>query len=74
MRILLQHTESKLYLRSMNVWTDNPYLAFDFVHSQRAIDFVRMHHVQNVQLVVKFFDPRWDEIVPLPEFQPAVAA
>ncbi len=55
----------------MNVWTDNPNLAFDFVHSQRAIDLVRKHRIENVQLAVKFIDGQWDEIVPLPGLQTA---
>jgi hypothetical protein len=71
MRILLQNARNKLYFRRTDVWTSNPHAAFDFQHSERALDFITKQSLQNVQLVVKFADPQWDEVVPLP---PAAAA
>ena len=66
MRILIQHISSKLYYCPGDVWTANPYHGFDFRHSRRAIEYVREQGLKEVQLVVKFEDPQWDEIVPLP--------
>lgn len=65
MRILLQHVQSKQYYCPGNLWTGNAYQAFDFRHSRRAIEYVREQGMKDVQLVVKFEDPQWDEIVPL---------
>jgi hypothetical protein len=66
MRILLKHTRTQLYLRSLGSWTMNPYDAHDFQHSQRAADFARENGLMGVQIAVKFLDSPYDEVFPLP--------
>ena len=73
MRILLQHVRTQLFLKSLGNWTANPYEAFDFEHSQRAIEFADHNHLQGVQILVKFIDSQFDEAVPLPYVKPASA-
>ncbi len=65
MRIVLQHVLTKLYFCLGDKWTANPHTAFDFRHSRRAIEYVREQGMKDVQLVVKFEDRQWDEVVPL---------
>ena len=45
MKILLQHARTQLYFRGLGDWTANSHDAFDFQHSQKAIDFARDHGV-----------------------------
>jgi hypothetical protein len=71
MKILLQHARTQLYLRGLGDWTANPHEAFDFQHSQKAIDFARENHLLGVQIAVKFVDSEVDEIVPLPVSAPS---
>ena len=66
MRILLQNPTNKLFVSRKDHWTPSAHLAFDFRHSQQALDFARTEKLRNVQLVVKFEDSQWDEVVPLP--------
>ena len=66
MRILLQHTRTQLYFRGLGDWTANPYDAFDFQHSQRAIDLAQDQGLTGVQIAVRFNDSEFDEIAPLP--------
>lgn len=66
MRILLQHARTGLYLRGLGDWTPNPFEAFDFQHSQKAIDFACKHGIIGVQIAVRFIDSECDEVVPLP--------
>ncbi len=66
MRILLQHTRTGLYLKGLGNWTANPFEAFDFQHSQRAIDFARQHRLAGVQIAVRFIDSDCDEVAQLP--------
>ena len=73
MRILLQHIRTQLFLKSLGNWTANPYEAFDFEHSQRAIDFAADNSLQGVQLLVKFIDSQFDEAVQLPGATPPSA-
>ena len=70
MKILLQHTRTQLYFRGLGDWTANPFEAFDFQHSQKAIDFAREHCIPGVQIAVKFVDSQFDEIFPLPASGP----
>ena len=66
MRILLQHTRTQLYVRSLGNWCANPHEAYDFQHSQRAVDFAREHALTAVQVAVKFIESEFDEVFPLP--------
>ena len=65
---------TKLYVRSLGNWTANPLDAFDFQHSQRAIDFAQEHCLTAVQIAVKFIDAEFDEVFPLPATQPVTAS
>jgi len=67
MRILLQHIRTQLYLRKLGSWTPDPQEAFDFRHSQSAIDFTRQHDLRGVQIVVKLNDREHEEVFPLPK-------
>ena len=71
MRILLQHVRTQLYLRGLGDWTANVYEAFDFQHSQKAIDFAHNHSLTGVQIAVRFIDQDYDEVAPLPPAIPA---
>ena len=66
MKILLQNVQTKLYYCLLDIWTPNLIAAFNFRHSIKALEFVRKQRLADVQLVVKFEDSQWDEIVPLP--------
>ena len=66
MKILLQHIRTQLYLRNLGSWTPNPREAFDFRHSQSAIDFTREHDLRGVQILVKLKSRECEEVFPLP--------
>jgi len=76
MKILLQHARTQLYFRGLGDWTANPFDAFDFQHSQKAIDCAHEQGLTGVQIAVKFIDSQFDEIFPLPAIaaQPAQAS
>jgi hypothetical protein len=69
MKILLQQVRSRLYFRSMGVWTVYAQWGFDFQNSQRAIEFAAQHGITGVQLVVQAPGAP-DEIVPMPDLTP----
>ena len=66
MKILLQNSQTKLYFSLLGVWIANPNLAYDFRHSARALDFARANELSDVQLVVKFEDSQWENVIPMP--------
>ena len=53
MRILLQHMQNRLYFRRRGVWTSNLQAAFDFQHSDQALEFARTLGLDQVQLAMK---------------------
>ena len=73
MKILLQHSRTRLYFRGLGDWTASHNDAFDFQHSQKAIDYARKHGLASVQIAVKFIDSQFDEVFPLPTSAPAMA-
>ena len=73
MKILLQDTRTLLYVRTPGSWTRSEFEARDFGHSQKAIDFAYEHHLEDIQIAVKFVDSAFDEVAPLPPLgQPAL--
>jgi hypothetical protein len=66
MKILLQHARTQLYLRSLGNWTANPWQAYDFQHSQRAIDFAREHGITGTQIAMNLTSDEFDEVLPIP--------
>jgi len=66
MRILLQHRRNKFYFRRLGVWTSDEKAAFDFERTARAIDFARSHELLDVQLLIKFADAEFDQVVEIP--------
>jgi hypothetical protein len=73
MRILLQHARTGLYLRGLGDWTANVHEAFDFQHSQKAVEFARRNTLAGVQIAVRFVDAEFDEVAPLPPPAQAVS-
>ena len=65
MRILLQQKESGLYFRDVGAWDPDPAQAMDFLSSTLAIDFCVANRINNVQLVLKFDEQRYDIVLPV---------
>jgi len=68
MKVLLQNVETKFYYGVLGVWTPNPSLAYHFRHPDQALEFARKNKIADVQFMVRFDDPQWQEIVPTPLF------
>ena len=66
MKVLLQNVQTKLYFSVLGVWTENAALAYHFRHSDQALAFARKNNLSEVQVVVKFEDPQWREVVNRP--------
>ena len=72
MRILLQQKQTGLYFRDIESWVRNPSTAMDFVSSTAAIDFCVSNKLDDLQLVLKFEEQKYDIVMPMqhpPEFR-----
>ncbi len=54
MKILLQHKSSGLYLKRLGEWVSDPGEAMSFPGSTQALRLRQVHHLSDVQLVLKF--------------------
>jgi hypothetical protein len=66
MKVLLQNVETKLFFSVLGGWTDNANLAYHFKHSEQALAFARKNNLSMVQVVLKFDDPQWRDVVQSP--------
>jgi hypothetical protein len=66
MKILLQHRRTLQYVQTVDAWTKSDAEAYNFVHSQRAIDFAHEHDLTDVYVTVQFIGGDPDVSVPVP--------
>src|SRR6266850_566913 len=64
MRILLQNTKTGLYFQNSGIWTHEMDSAFDFGHSQRAIDHARANGISEARVVAAFMDGGYLHSIP----------
>ena len=65
MRILLQQKETGLYFKDIGAWSRGSAEAMDFVSSTAAIDFCVSNKLNDVQLVLKFEEEKYDIVLPV---------
>jgi hypothetical protein len=65
MRILLQHKQTGLYFKDIESWVRSGFDAKDFVSSTAAIDFCLANKLNDVHLVLKFEEQKYDIVLPM---------
>lgn len=65
MKVLLQHTESGLYLDGAGVTTGDRAQAMDFLSSTQAIEFCAAHKIADMQIVLRFDEQQFDIVLPM---------
>jgi hypothetical protein len=69
MKVALQHCDTKLYVQNTSEWTDNVNAALDFHRCLNAVNFVVVHELTKMQLVLTFSRRRYNVILPLSDWQ-----
>ena len=67
MRIVLQHKLTGLYFKDVESWVRNAADAMDFVSSTAAIEFCVTNRLNELQLVLRFEEQKYDIVMPLEE-------
>jgi hypothetical protein len=70
MRILLQHKQTALYFKDIESWARTSSEAMDFISSTAAIDFCVLNKLNDVQLVLKFEEQKFDIVMPMEQIPP----
>jgi hypothetical protein len=60
MKVILQSKVSLLYFKDGANWISDWAEARDFGSSLKAIDFCQRHHLEHMQVVLKFADQKYD--------------
>ena len=60
MKIILQDRRSHLFYQGSARWGDSPAAAYDFGSSPAALDFCLENNVRDVEIVLKFPEPKYD--------------
>jgi hypothetical protein len=66
MKVLLQNKLTGSFLKELNSWTDDPNEALQFKTSSSALNFSLRHCLSDIQIVLKFKNPRYDILLPNP--------
>ena len=64
MKIVLQHTQTLLYFQSPGTWIADIGSAFDFGHSQKALEFAQENNLAGLQVVVAFIEDNTLDTIP----------
>lgn len=64
MKALLQQLGTKRFYRHAGNWTDDAQEAFDFKSSVSARTYCLQHHMNDVQIVLKFDAEQYDIVLP----------
>lgn len=65
MRIVLQQKQTGLYFKDIDSWVRGASEAMDFVSSTAAINFCVTNKVNDVDLVLKFAEQKYDIVMPM---------
>ena len=73
MKVLIQNPLTLSYLHNVGEWTSDPAKAFSFRDSRSAIQFCLQNDMEDMQVVLKGEDDRFDVQVPV-GLQPSLGA
>ena len=65
MKVLVQNPHTLSYLHNVGEWTSDPAKAFSFRDSRSAIQFCLQNDMEDMQVVLKGEDDRFDVQVPV---------
>ena len=51
MKIVIQHSQTRLYLKSLGRWTKEPHEALAFVDALRAMDYSIYNRVKDIRVI-----------------------
>jgi hypothetical protein len=73
MKVLIQNPLTLSYLQNLGTWTSDPEKAYSFRDSRSAIQFCLHNDMEDMQVVLKGEDDRFDVQVPV-GLQPSLGA
>jgi len=69
MKVFLRHTQTGWYYQEPSKWTPEQEAALDLGQMSRAVARVFEAHLENVEILLCYDDPRYDLVLPVTRAQ-----
>jgi hypothetical protein len=66
MKVFIRNTQTGWYYQESSKWTPSPEDACDVGHVARAIERIFEAHLENVEILLSYDEPRYDLVLPVP--------
>ncbi len=66
MRVFIRNTQSGWYYQEPSQWTPDQETACDLGQVARAVERIFEDHLENVEILLSYDEPRYDLILPVP--------
>ncbi len=66
MKVFLRNTQTGWYYQGPSKWTPEQAEAEDLAQIARAVERIFATHLENVEILLSYEDPRYDLILPVP--------
>ena len=66
MKVFLRHTQTGWFYQGPSQWTPDQAVAMDLQQVARAVAHIFESHLENVEILLSYDDPRYDLVLPVP--------
>ena len=66
MKVFLRNTQNGWYYQGPSKWTPKQETAEDLAQVARAVERIFEAHLENVEILLSYDDPRYDLVLPVP--------
>jgi hypothetical protein len=66
MKVFLRNTQTGWYYQGPSQWTPEQAAALDLHQVTRAVERIFEAHLENVEILLSYDDPRYDLVLPVP--------
>jgi hypothetical protein len=66
MKVFLRHTQTGWFYQGPSQWTPDQKTAMNLEQVARAVSHIFEMHVENVEILLSYDDPRYDLVLPVP--------
>jgi hypothetical protein len=67
MKVFLRSTQTGWYYEGPSKWTSQQEVAQDLAQTARAVELIFEAHLENVEILLSYDNPRYDLVLPVPQ-------
>jgi hypothetical protein len=66
MKVFIRNTQNGWYFQEPSKWTPDQEAAYDLRQVARAVERIFEDHLENVEILLSYDEPRYDLVLPVP--------